>query len=55
MQGEIAVVNSTNFIKLILTHRLMKKHNVEAVAAAKAAVCKSQRSLYQTLLKASAL
>ena len=37
MQDKIAVVNSTDFIKLIMTHKLMKKHDVEAVAAARAA------------------
>jgi len=31
------VVNSTDFIKLIMTHKLMKKHDIDAIAAAKAA------------------
>ena len=35
LQGKIAVVNSTDFIKLIMTLRLMKKHDMDAIAAAK--------------------
>jgi len=37
LQGKIAVVNSTDFIKLIMTHKLMKKYDIDAIAAAKAA------------------
>ena len=35
MQGKIAVVDPTDFVNLLMTHKLMKKYNVEAVAAAK--------------------
>jgi len=33
-KGKLAVVDSMDFLKLIMTYNMMKKHDVEAVAAA---------------------
>jgi len=33
-KGKLAVVDSMDFLKLIMTYNMMKRHDVEAVAAA---------------------
>ena len=48
-KGKLAVVDAMDFIKLTMTHNMMKRHDVEAVAAAKTARMKVAAVILSTL------
>ena len=48
-KGKLAVVDSMDFLKLIMTYNMMKRHDMEAVAAAKTARMKVAAVTLSTL------